>query len=305
MLENRTGVPFNCNFTPMKLGELEKRFVLELQHLYETSEAEELFSLAAEHILKVSNTKLRVLKPVLLPLDDLNAINEILEELKIGRPIQHILGEAHFYGLVFKVSENVLIPRPETEELIYWIIEDYSHISEVKILDIGSGTGCIPILLNKYIQHSEVYSIDVSPEAIAIAKENAEQLNAVVDFQLEDIFSFESVRKFDVIVSNPPYIRELEKREMHMNVLEHEPHLALFVSDEDPLVFYSAIANLAKTNLSENGKLFFEINSYLGAEMIEMLKAKGFKNIELRKDMQGNDRMLCCSLAFKIEDEIV
>lgn len=285
---------FNCNFTPMKLGELEKHFVLELRHLYDDSEAQELFSLAAEHVLEVSTTKLRMLKPVFLPLDHLNALRNILNELKNGRPIQHILGEAHFYGLVFKVSKNVLIPRPETEELIYWITETYVGKTNLKILDIGSGTGCIPIVLNKNLQDSEVLSIDVSPEAILIAQENAEKLHAKVDFQLADIFKFDSERKFDVIVSNPPYIRDLEKRDMHTNVLEHEPHLALFVSDDDPLVFYRAIADLAKTNLCENGKLFFEINSYLGVEMIEMLKAKGFKNIELRKDMQGNDRMLCC-----------
>ncbi|WP_443947251.1 peptide chain release factor N(5)-glutamine methyltransferase [Pedobacter sp. AW1-32] len=278
----------------MKLGELEKHFVLELRHLYDDSEAQELFSLAAEHVLEVSTTKLRMLKPVFLPLDQLNALRNILNELKNGRPIQHILGEAHFYGLVFKVSKNVLIPRPETEELIYWITETYVGKTNLKILDIGSGTGCIPIVLNKNLQDSEVLSIDVSPEAILIAQENAEKLHAKVDFQLADIFKFDSERKFDIIVSNPPYIRDLEKRDMHTNVLEHEPHLALFVSDDDPLVFYRAIADLAKTNLCENGKLFFEINSYLGVEMIEMLKAKGFKNIELRKDMQGNDRMLCC-----------
>lgn len=283
----------------MKIGELEALYQLELEALYDGEEAKALFNLAAEHVLTLSPTSLRMARDT-----DITFINEqkllsILSDLQIGKPIQYILGEAHFYGLVFKVNEHVLIPRPETEELVDWIISDSNlqfAVREIKILDIGTGSGCIPVTLKKHLPQAEVSTIDVSEEAIAVAKQNAAQTGVEVNFIEADILTFKSELKFDVIVSNPPYIRDLEKAEMHENVLANEPHLALFVSDEDPLIFYKAIAGFAQTNLNPGGKLYFEINEYLGKETIEMLTNKGFIKIELRKDMQGKDRMLSCNL---------
>lgn len=282
----------------MKIGELEEKYILDLKNLYDAEEAKALFSLSAEHILNLSPIKLRMQHAVSLLYDDYQKLLVILEELKSGKPIQHILGEAHFYGSVFKVNENVLIPRPETEELVDWMINEIGHLNTpgIKILDVGTGSGCIPITLKKYIKESSVSTLDISAKAIELAKENAESLQQDINFIEADILNYKSNDKYDVIASNPPYIRVLEQKDMHKNVLTFEPHLALFVSDEDPLIFYKAIADFALSNLNENGMLFFEINEYLGSETIQMIKNKGFKSVELRKDMQGKDRMVMAKL---------
>ena len=224
------------------------------------------------------------------------------------KPIQYITGEAWFYGLRFEVNENTLIPRPETEELVEWIIE--SQKSKVKsqkisILDIGTGSGCIPISLKKEIPNAIVSAIDVSEKALEMARKNAVDNEVEVHFILQNILEIDTLNElpisnfqfqteFDVIVSNPPYVRNLEKQEIKKNVLDYEPHLALFVEDSDALLFYRKIAQLALTSLTPNGKLFIEINQYLGKETVELLENLGFKNIELRKDFVGNDRMICC-----------
>lgn len=279
----------------MNIGALEEHYKLELVPLYDTEEAKSLFSLAAEHVLLLSPGKLMMQKDAEISFINMQKLLTILNDLQIGKPIQHILEEAHFYGLVFKVNEHVLIPRPETEELVEWIISVCSSqftVNKFKILDIGTGSGCIPVTLKKHLPNAEVSTLDVSASAIDVAKQNAQQNDVEVNFIAADILTFQSKEKFDVIVSNPPYIRNLEKNEMHDNVLLHEPHLALFVSDENPLIFYKAIADFAQTNLKPNGQLFFEINEYLGKETVDMLNSKGFINIELRKDMQGKDRMI-------------
>lgn len=284
----------------MNIGTLEEHYRLELAPLYESDEAKTLFSLAAEQILALSASKLMVKKDEAVSFINMQKFLSILNDLQIGKPIQHILGEAHFYGLVFKVNENVLIPRPETEELVDWIISAYGkqcsinnfEPKKLSILDIGTGSGCIPITLKKHLSNTKISALDISVDAIAVAKQNARQIGVEINFIAADILTFKTEEKFDIIVSNPPYIRDLEKDEMHNNVLLHEPHLALFVSDENPLIFYKAIADFAKTNLKPNGELFFEINEYLGKETVYMLEAKGFINIELRKDMQGKDRMV-------------
>ncbi|MCZ4243740.1 peptide chain release factor N(5)-glutamine methyltransferase [Pedobacter punctiformis] len=278
----------------MKIGELTQKYISDLSNLYDTEEARVMFNLAAEYVLQLSPTKLRMQSGVSLLLNDYQQLLLILEDLKSGKPIQHLTGEAHFYGSVFKVNENVLIPRPETEELVDWIINKVGQIktSDFQILDIGTGSGCIPITLKKYLPDSKVSTLDVSAKAIAVAKENAEQMKQEVNFIEADILTYRDDQKYDVVVSNPPYIRLLEQKDMHKNVLIFEPHLALFVSDEDPLIFYKAIADFAFDSLKENGLLFFEINEYLGRETLEMLKSKGFNTIELRKDMQGKDRMI-------------
>ncbi|TCD00615.1 peptide chain release factor N(5)-glutamine methyltransferase [Pedobacter frigidisoli] len=279
----------------MKIGELEEHYVLELEQLYDEYEAKALFSLAAENVLEFSPTKLRLMKESSTDFIHFQKLLTILNDLKIGKPIQHILGEAHFYGSIFKVDENVLIPRPETEELVDWIISvvnSKSPASHLNILDIGTGSGCIPITLKKYLLNAEVSTLDVSLAAINVAKENADSIGVTINFINADILNFATEAKFDIIVSNPPYIRDLEKAQMHNNVLVHEPHLALFVSDENPLIFYKAIADFAKTNLKPDGELYFEINEYLATETIEMLQQKGFVEIELKQDMQGKDRMI-------------
>jgi len=282
----------------MKIGELAAHYELELEPLYDSNEAKALFSIAAEQVLALSSAKLIMQKDIDISFINMQKLLSILNDLQIGKPIQHILEEAHFYGAVFKVNEQVLIPRPETEELVDWIISDNSSQfsvntdHKISILDIGTGSGCIPITLKKHLSKAEVSTLDVSANAIAVAKENAEQINVRIKFIEADILTFKSEEKFDIIVSNPPYIRDLEKADMHNNVLVYEPHLALFVRDENPLVFYKAIADFARTNLKPNGQLYLEINEYLGNETIEMLAAKGFIDIELRKDMQGKDRMI-------------
>ena len=286
----------------MKIGELEEHFALELEQLYDKDEAKALFALAAEQVFDLPILKLRMIDGLDTDFIHLQKLLSILNDLMIGKPIQHILEEAYFYGSVFKVNQHVLIPRPETEELVDWIISDskLNLQNELAILDIGTGSGCIPISLKKYLPKSIISTLDISSEAIKVAKENAEAIGVQIQFINTDVNEYQTEDKFDVIVSNPPYIRDLEKKEMHQNVLSYEPHLALFVTDENPLIFYRVIADFAKSNLKNNGQLYFEINEYLGKEMVEMLVEKGFKNIELKQDMQGKDRMI----KAKILDDI-
>ncbi|MCX2474588.1 peptide chain release factor N(5)-glutamine methyltransferase [Pedobacter sp. MC2016-05] len=293
----------------MKLGELEEHFKEELSQQYDGDEARAMFSLAAEHVLKFSPGKLRMMGDSVMDFVHLQKMLSILNDLIIGKPIQYILGETHFYGLVFIVNENVLIPRPETEELVDWIISDLKlkPTDSIKIFDIGTGSGCIPITLKKHLSEASVSSLDVSTDALEVAQKNAVQLNTPLSFIHADILKYSSEEKYDVIVSNPPYIRDLEKAGMHANVLDYEPQLALFVDDNNPLIFYNAIADFAKTNLKPTGNLYLEINEFLSSETIEMLSAKGFTSIDLRKDMQFKNRMIKASFdqATTISDETV
>jgi len=195
------------------------------------------------------------------------------------------------------VNKNTLIPRPETEELVETILEGANTFKALQILDIGTGSGCIPISLAKKLPKATIFAIDVSKEALAIAKQNASRNNVAINFLQEDILKAEILaQKFDIIVSNPPYVRALEKVAIKNNVLANEPHLALFVEDNNPLIFYDKIANLAKKYLRKNGMLYFEINEYLGKEMIDLLVLKGFKDIQLKKDLFGKDRILKASI---------
>ena len=224
--------------------------------------------------------------------------NSLLESLKKEIPIQYLLGKTSFYGLDFELNSTVLIPRPETEELVEWIIKNHSKKhGQLKILDIGTGSGCIAISLAKNLPEASVFAIDVSEMALATAKKNATVNEVNVTFIQKNILETEDLeQQFDIIVSNPPYVRNLEKKEIKKNVLDHEPHLALFVEDNDALIFYRKIAALAQKNLSPNGQLYFEINQYLGVEMKDLLEKMNFKNIELRKDIYGNDRMIMVDL---------
>jgi len=282
------------------LLEIKNIFHQELDSFYPKEEVDSFFYMLIEHYLNLERFAL-VLEPnLIITKEEETTFFTALGRLKLQEPIQHIIGSAHFMDMEFKVNKHVLIPRPETEELVRWIIEEVQSkrfimqgVKSLKILDIGTGSACIAIALAKNLPDAKIYALDVSEEALLVAKDNA-QLNVVdVNFLKNDILALESLQEeFDIIVSNPPYVRELEKKEMRKNVLEYEPELALFVSNENPLVFYNCITDFACHHLKESGALFFEINQYLGKETKQLLRDHNFSEIELRKDMYGNDRML-------------
>ena len=279
----------------MKIKEYRSYFVQELIPIFDEGEAESFFYLILEDKQQLKRIDLALHPDLTFSEDEIKGWNSILEQLKQEIPVQYLLGKTSFYGLDFEVNANVLIPRPETEELVEWIIKSngvLQNSKSLKILDIGTGSGCIAISLAKNIPNAQVFAIDVSERALATAKKNAVINKVEVAFINKNILETADLeQQFDIIVSNPPYVRNLEKQEIKKNVLDNEPHLALFVEDNDALIFYRKIAELAQKNLSENGQLFFEINQYLGKEMIDLLEKMDFKNIELRKDIYGNDRM--------------
>lgn len=280
----------------MKIKEYKVNFVQSLLPFYDEMEAESFFYLILENKSLLRRIDLALAVDKEFSEDEILLWNAILEKLKTYIPIQYILGTTHFYGSDFIVDENVLIPRPETEELVDWIVKLNGKLSQkknLKILDIGTGSGCIAISLAKNIPNSAVFAVDVSEKALAVAKKNAVLNKVFVTFLHQNILETNQFdQKFDIIVSNPPYVRNLEKVEIKPNVLDNEPHLALFVSDNDPLIFYKKIGELASANLNSNGQLFFEINQYLGKETQDLLDSLGLKNSELRKDIYGNDRMI-------------
>ncbi|MFB9111006.1 peptide chain release factor N(5)-glutamine methyltransferase [Flavobacterium gyeonganense] len=285
----------------MKIKQYRTQFIKELSSLYDAYEAESFFYLILENKYNLRQIDLALNHELAFSDADLEVLKSFLNELKKEVPIQYLLGKTNFYGLDFEVNENVLIPRPETEELVDWIINENKIIDKtkkLKILDIGTGSGCIAISLAKNLPNAEVYAMDVSKKAIETAKKNARNNNTKIIFILKSVLELEILKSnFDIIVSNPPYVRHLEKQEIKKNVLDYEPHLALFVDDNDALVFYRKIAELAQKNLLEKGQLYFEINQYLGKEMTELLEKMDFKNIELRKDIYDNDRMISCKVS--------
>ncbi|WP_291285524.1 peptide chain release factor N(5)-glutamine methyltransferase [Flavobacterium sp.] len=280
----------------MKIKQYRTQFIKELSPFYDAYEAESFFYLILEDKHQLRQIDLALNHELAFTEDDFVVWNFLLLQLKKEVPIQYLLGKTNFYGLDFEVNAHVLIPRPETEELVEWIINENSgkdKTKKIKILDIGTGSGCIAISLAKNIPNAEVYAIDVSKKAIETAKRNAIQNKVEVTFMLQNILEAEALKyDFDIIVSNPPYVRNLEKEEIKKNVLDYEPHLALFVEDNDALIFYRKIAELAKKNLLQNGQLYFEINQYLGTEMTDLLEKMDFRNIELRRDIYDNDRMM-------------
>ena len=220
-------------------------------------------------------------------------LSDIVCRLQNHEPIQYIIGRETFMGLVFDVNENVLIPRPETQELVNWILEDHRSDEGCKILDIGTGSGCIPVSLAHFMSGAEVEAWDISDGALDVARRNANQNEVKVLFRKQNVFEvLPSESYYDVIVSNPPYITEKEKGDMEANVLDWEPSIALFVPDTDPLLFYRKIAELGLDMLVAGGALYFEINRAYGEMMRTMLEDMGYNNVELRKDMFGNDRMI-------------
>lgn len=281
----------------MNLKDFRTLFNTELTNLYPKTEIDAFFFRLIEDKLGFQLMEVFTQQEYIISSENLLVLNNVINRLKNEEPIQYILGKTEFYGLPFIVNENVLIPRPETEELVSWVINEVKKNNLKTLLDIGTGSGCIPIAIKKNNPNLEVSALDISLKAIKVAKENATQNNTEIKFINADILQTETLeQKFDIIISNPPYVRELEKKEIKNNVLQNEPHLALFVPDENPLLFYTKIADLAKKHLNPNGLLFFEINQYLGKEISEVLHEKGFKNVELKKDLLGNDRMIKANL---------
>lgn len=284
----------------MLLKQYKAHFFNSLKNIQDEQEIESFFFILTEYLHNLKRVDVALNPNFELSDEEVEKWNAILADLQQEKPIQYITGEAWFYGLQFEVNENTLIPRPETEELVEWIIE--SQKSKVKsqkfeILDIGTGSGCIPISLKANLPQANVSAIDVSEQALEVAKRNAISNKVEINFIQTNILEVEDLNQhFDIIVSNPPYVRNLEKEEIKKNVLDYEPHLALFVEDTDALLFYRKIAQLALKNLAPNGLLFFEINQYLGKETVELLQNLGFNTIELKKDMYGNDRMIRCSI---------
>ena len=275
-----------------------------LSKTYPKTEIDSFFFLIMEEVLNLQRIDTVLTPNFLITQDNLTRLKNIIIRLQNEEPIQYILKKTTFYGLPFIVDKNTLIPRPETEELVAWIIKEASKIKlqkgkKLSILDIGTGTGCIAISLAKNISKTHISALDISEDALKIAKQNALLNNVEIDFYEIDILNTNSLpQQFDIIVSNPPYIRESEKIGIKKNVLQNEPHIALFVENENPLLFYKKIADLAKKYLSEKGVLFFEINQYLEKETVKMLEKKGFKNIDLRKDLFGNYRMVQCNITL-------
>jgi release factor glutamine methyltransferase len=287
----------------MLLRQYKIHFFDALKNIQDEREIESFFFILTEYLHNLKRVDVALNPDFELSEEKIKKWNAILAELQQEKPIQYITGEAWFYGLRFEVNENTLIPRQETEELVEWIIESQKskvQSQKLEILDIGTGSGCIPISLKVNLPQANVSAIDVSEKALEVAKRNAAINKVDINFiqanilEVEDLFQFPS--PYNIIVSNPPYVRVLEKQEIKKNVLDYEPHLALFVEDNDALLFYRKIAQLALKNLAPNGLLFFEINQYLGKETVALLENLGFKNIELRKDIYGNDRMIKCSV---------
>jgi release factor glutamine methyltransferase len=267
----------------------------ELAGFYPVSEIEGFTRIIFEVVCSLNFTEQVLKKHEKISKPDFEKIKTIISRLKNFEPIQYILGETEFYGLKLEVNPSVLIPRPETEELVQWVLKS-NFPENSKILDIGTGSGCIALALKSRLKNAEVFGIDISENALVVARQNAIKNNLDVDFFHADILKWKHYnwQTFDVIVSNPPYIRENERILMHSNVLDYEPENALFVTDSEPLVFYRAIADFANKYLSGNGMLFLEINENLGLEMNEMLIDSGFSGIEIRKDINGKNRMICC-----------
>jgi len=288
----------------MNVKEFKTYLQTQLLAIYAINEIHSFYSLLMDFQLKLSKVDLILNPDLVISETDVLFLKDAVIQLQQEKPIQYILGETEFYGITFNVNENTLIPRPETEELVDWIIKEFSIQDAVfSILEIGTGSGCIPISLAKNLPKAQVTTVDVSKKAQQIAFENAKLNDVSINFVISDALQTEKLKsdlkhqKYDVIVSNPPYVRNLEKQEIKKNVLQYEPHLALFVADNEALIFYEKIGEYALKNLKPNGQLFFEINQYLGKETVSLLQELGFKNIELRKDLSGNDRMIRCEVA--------
>ncbi|MCA1761719.1 MAG: peptide chain release factor N(5)-glutamine methyltransferase [Flavobacteriales bacterium] len=280
-------------FKAMNVSALVQLFRQELIQIYPQREVEQIIALVFEEVLNYSRVDI-VLNSDEVPDDGrLIAMQAALDRLKNSEPVQYVLGKTVFYGLPFRVNKDVLIPRQETEELIHWILKD-QFPERPTVIDLGTGSGCIPIVLKDLWPAAKVFGADISIDALNVANQNAAQNGVEVEFFHFDIIERESLAfmKFDLMVSNPPYVRRSERNLMEQNVLGFEPEMALFVDDSDPLIFYRKIVDLAEGHLNKGGKLYFEINEAYGAELKQLMKDRGFGNVELKKDFNGKDRMM-------------
>lgn len=264
-----------------------------LQSLYDSREAAQICNMVLENLTGMNRTERAIAKQQLLNDTQKDQLIAFANDLSEGKPVQYVLGEAWFAGLRFSVNEHTLIPRPETEELIEWI-KAVANPEPQRVIDIGTGSGCIPIVLKKELPLWQVEAIDVSAEALSIAHQNAHELDAGITFKQVDFLdeaNWFTLSNYDIIVSNPPYIKQSEQNSMAKHVVNHEPHLALFVPDDDALIFYKKIAAFGKQHLSKKGKIFLEINQVLGKEVCQLFESSGYQT-RLRKDLHENDRMV-------------
>ena len=276
----------------MKLKDLRYYFFNQL-NVFSKSEINTFFKLLCEDILEIKphqiiiNAENRVLDT------DLNSFFDAINRLKLNEPVQYIMGYSYFFGNKFKLSPSVLIPRPETEELIYWIFEHYQPFEKLKILELGTGSGCIAVTLAKHFINSKVFALDISDYALEVARFNSESNNTNVIFFKADILNLGVLdENYDIIVSNPPYVSKREMSKMSHNVLDYEPHLALFVEDSNPLIFYKSIKKIILSNLSPNGHCFLEINESYGDELMQLYEDLSFDSVVLRKDIFNKNRMI-------------
>lgn len=268
-------------------------FSQKLQDLYSEREIDFFFRFSAIERLKINEFDLRKMETILLSESDLLYFRSVANRLLKSEPFQHILGNTEFYGLVLLSDSRALIPRPETEELVDWIVKDHKSIHLTSIQDLCTGSGCIALALKNEFQDALVQGVDVSQAALDLARSNASFTNLDVTFVQDDVLEAKvATSNWDVLVSNPPYITDEEKRLMHANVLDFEPHLALFVPNDKALIFYDKIGRYAYEHLNKNGKLYLEINEFFGSETVALLREIGFTKVELRKDLQGKDRMI-------------
>ncbi|MEZ2335457.1 peptide chain release factor N(5)-glutamine methyltransferase [Mucilaginibacter sp. RCC_168] len=275
----------------------------QLNNIYDSMETEAITLLVISEISKLSKASVKAFPERELSAEQSEELKTILTRLQTGEPIQYILGETEFYGLPFKVNPSVLIPRSETEELVEWILEtcgghfaENSNQFDGAILDIGTGSGCIAISLKKNLPNADISAVDISETALQTARVNTALNKVEINFMNSDILDWQAqitkFKMYNLIVSNPPYVTLHDKQQMHINVTDHEPHSALFVPEDDPLLFYHTIADFALAQLPANGLLFFEINENYGSQTVEMLRKKGFVDIILKQDMSGRDRMI-------------
>lgn len=273
-----------------------------IRRIYPEGEAARITDWVMEYLTGSKKAERMIYKNASVTNDEEKQLKQYTDRLLQHEPVQYILNEAWFYGMKFFVDKNVLIPRPETEELVDWMVKEVGSWVPiaigmgVKILDIGTGSGCIAIALKNKLPFAEVWACDISDEALTIARKNADDHHALIDFVPLDFLDpsqWKQLPHFDIIVSNPPYVPEKDKEEMQPNVLKFEPHAALFVPDNNALIFYNAIADFGKEHLHENGKIYAEIHESLGEKSVQLFQSKGYA-AELKKDLQGKDRIICC-----------
>jgi release factor glutamine methyltransferase len=285
----------------VRLKEFRNRLIAQLNAVYPGKEGANIIHILFSDIAGIDPKDIQLNPDRVISQELESKLTVCAEELLKNKPVQYVTGKAFFYDLELEMNPSVLIPRPETEELVKWIVDDHKNVDSLRILDIGTGSGCIILALGKLLQVPDLTAIDNSKEALLTAGRNAGKNSLTVNFMLIDILDKQQWGKlgqFDIIVSNPPYVRDSEKQLMKPNVLNYEPDSALFVPDDDPLVFYHAIAKFAKSHLQDGGKLYVEINENLGNDVLQLFIDEGFFDVILRKDFHGKDRLVCGSKPF-------